>query len=45
MINEVIITKEEIDEISLIISRAFVDIYEGVYYRLDNRKIGFREED
>ena len=36
--NEVIITKEEIDEISLIISHAFADIYEGMYCRIDNRK-------
>jgi len=43
--NEVIITKEEIDEISLIVSHAYADIYEGVYCRLDNREKEFREKE
>jgi len=36
--NEIIITKEEIDEIALIVSHAFADIYEGVYCRINNRR-------
>ena len=43
--NEVIITKEEIDEISLIVSYAYSDIYEGVYCRLDNHEKKFTEEE
>ena len=35
---EVILTKDEIDEISLIVSHAFSDINEGVFCRLDNHK-------
>jgi len=39
--NRVIISKDEIDEISLIVSKAYIDIYEGVYCRLDNHEIKF----
>ena len=38
---EVIITEEEIDEISLIVSHAYTDIYEGICCRLDNHEIEY----
>jgi len=35
--HEVIITKKEIDEISLIVANAFMNKYEGYYYTLDKK--------
>ena len=41
MINEVIVTPNEIDEIALIVSAAYLELYEGRYCRLDNREQGY----
>ena len=38
MINKIIVTLNEINEIALIVSTAYIELYEGVYCRLDNRR-------
>jgi len=38
IIHQVVITKKEIDEIAHIVSRAYCDVYEGRYCRIDNRE-------